>query len=73
MEGLEDRLGLWLRRISTAPTTSESMATNRASVACAEATFLKLSNSRLQAKTRHPAALMIELKIVCVPYLAAMF
>lgn len=33
MEGLEDRLGLWLRRMSTAPTTSESMATNKASVA----------------------------------------
>lgn len=34
MEGLEDRLGRWLRRMSTAPTTSESMATNKASVAC---------------------------------------
>lgn len=33
MEGLDDRLGLWLRRMSTAPTTSESMATNKASVA----------------------------------------
>lgn len=33
MEGLEERRGLWLRRMSTAPTTSESMATNRASVA----------------------------------------
>lgn len=33
MEGLEDRLGLWFRRMSTAPTTSESMATNKASVA----------------------------------------
>lgn len=45
MEGLEDRLGLWLRRMSTAPTTSESMATNKASVACAEA-VLKLSDNR---------------------------
>lgn len=36
MEGLEDRLGLWLRRMSTAPTTSESMATNKASVAYTE-------------------------------------
>lgn len=34
MEGLDDRLGRWLRRMSTAPTTSESMATSRASVAC---------------------------------------
>lgn len=36
MEGLEDRLGLWFRRMSTAPTTSESMATSKASVACEE-------------------------------------
>lgn len=33
MEGFEDLLGLWLRRMSTAPTTSESIATNKASVA----------------------------------------
>lgn len=36
IEGLEDLLGLWLRRMSTAPTTSESMATNKASVAYTE-------------------------------------
>lgn len=36
IEGLEDLLGLWLRRMSTAPTTSESMATSKASVACTE-------------------------------------
>lgn len=34
IEGLDDLLGLWLRRMSTAPTTSESIATNKASVAC---------------------------------------
>lgn len=51
MEGLEDRLGRWLRRMSTAPTTSESMATNKASVACTE-TFLKLSDSRSHAKIK---------------------
>lgn len=36
IEGLEDLLGLWLRRMSTAPTTSESMATSKASVAYTE-------------------------------------
>lgn len=41
MEGLEDLLGLWLRRMSTAPTTSESMATNKASVAYAETKVLR--------------------------------
>lgn len=30
--GLEDRFGRWLRSISTAPTTSESIATKSASV-----------------------------------------
>lgn len=53
MEGLEDRLGRWLRRMSTAPTTSESMATNKASVACTETTFLKLSDGRSHAKMKH--------------------
>lgn len=57
MEGLEDRLGLWLRRMSTAPTTSESMATSKASVAYTETTLLKFSHSTLHAKTKHAATL----------------
>lgn len=41
IEGLEERLGLWLRRMSTAPTTSESMATSKASVAFQKNNFRK--------------------------------
>lgn len=50
MEGLEDRLGRWLRRMSTAPTTSESMATNKASVACTKKK--NLSDSRSHGKIK---------------------
>lgn len=49
IEGLEDRRGLWLRRMSTAPTTSESMATNRASVAW------KQEQSELDAAIKQPS------------------
>lgn len=49
MEGLEDRLGRWLRRMSTAPTTSESMATNKASVAC---TRKKKSHGKIKDSTQ---------------------
>lgn len=52
MEGLEDRLGLWLRRMSTAPTTSESMATSKASVACEETK--KFSQIRSATVNLHP-------------------
>ena len=71
MEGLEDRLGLWLRRMSTAPTTSESMATNKASVACTE-TKNVFSDIRSATTNFHPVTVICFASCECVD-LAAMF